>query len=394
MAASTAGGQGGGTGPRQPETAVKDPLRQRVAELEAALREAERLSQSLRESEAQFRSLAHTSLLGISIIVDGEYTYTNPAQNEMFGYSADEMLLLDPLATIAPSDRAFAAEQLHRALASEIEQAEFGLRAQRKDGTQLDIELSGSAMVVNGKRSLVIFTRDVTQRTAAQRRLRESEETLRTVAASASDAILMMNDDGQITFWNDAAENIFGHTSAEAIGQDLHTLLAAPRYRQSFRESFALFQETGKGPVIGSLRELSATRKDGTEFPVEISLSAVNLDGKWNAVGIVRDVTDRKLSERTRQERSDRMIAQAAALDAITSAEKEFNGDIDALFRAVTEHVARATGVARASIWVFNADETQLRCADLYESGPARHSAGAVLLQANFASEFRALKRV
>ncbi|MGA8278189.1 MAG: PAS domain S-box protein, partial [Rhodanobacteraceae bacterium] len=367
-------------------------LRQRTTELETALREAQRVSVSLRESEAKFSSMAHNSLLGISIIVDGKYTYTNPAYVETFGYSADEMLVLDPLARIAPSDRAFAAEKLRQALASEIERAEFALHVQRKDGTLLDIEISGSAMVVNGKRSLILLTKDITSRTTAERRLRESEETLRTVAASANDAILMINNDGQITFWNDSAETIFGHSSTEAIGQDLHALLAAPQYLQSHREAFAHFRETGEGAAIGTLREMSAIRKGGTEFPIEISLSAVKLEGKWNAVGIVRDITDRRRLERTRHERSERMIAHAAALDAITMAEKESNHDIDTFFRTVTEQVALATGVARASIWLFNAEETQLDCSDLYESDAARHSAGVALPQDAFATEFLALK--
>ncbi|MGA9342634.1 MAG: PAS domain S-box protein [Rhodanobacteraceae bacterium] len=392
IAKSIASGQGSGAGPNQPAIAVEAQLRQRTVELDTALREAERVNESLRESDAKFRSLAQNSLLGISIIVDGKYTYVNPAYVETFGYGADEMLLLDPLARIAPSDRAFAAEKLRQALASEIERAEFALCVQRKDGTLLNIELSGSAMLVNGKRSLILLTKDITARTTAERRLRESEETLRTVAASAHDAILMINNDGQITFWNDAAENIFGHTGSEAIGQDLHALLAAPPYRQTYREPFAHFRKTGKGEAIGALRELSAVRKDGTEFPIELSLSAVKLEEKWNAVGIVRDITERKRLERTRREHSERMIAQATALDAITRAEKEFNNDIDALFRAVTEQVALGTGVARASIWLFNAEETQLHCSDVYESDAAHHSDGALLVENHFASEFRALK--
>lgn len=392
MAKPTASDQGIEIEPSLSATAVEQQLRQRIAELETALRDAERISESLRESEAQFRNMAHNSLLGMSIIVDGSYTYTNPAYNEIYGYSADEMLLLDPLAPIAPSDRAFAAEKLRQALASEIERAEFTLRVQRKDGKLIDVELSGSAKTVNGKRSIILLTKDITSRVTAERRLHESEETLGTIAASARDAILMINNDGQITFWNDAAETIFGHTSTEALGQDLHALLAAPPYRQSYKEPFALFRKTGKGAAIGTLRELRAVRNDGTEFPIEISLSAVKLEGKWNAVGLVRDITERKDLERTRHEHAQRMIAQAAALDAITRAEKEFNSDIDALFRAITEHVAAATGVARASIWLLETDDTQLHCNDLYESDTARHSDGAVLQQEQFASEFRAVK--
>lgn len=392
MTKPSTSGPGSGAGPTQPAAAVEETLRQRTAELETALCEAERISQSLRESEAQFRSMARNSLLGISLIVNGKYAYTNPAQNEILGYSADEMLLLDPLATIAPSDRGLAAEMLRQALVSEIERAELTLRAQRKDGTLFDVEISGSAMLVNGERSLIVLTKDITSRTAAEQRLRESEETLRTVADSARDAIVMINDDGQITFWNHAAESVFGYSSAEVIGQELHTLLAAPQYRHSYREPFARFRKTGKGKAIGALRELSAVRKDGAEFPIELSLSAVKLEGNWNAVGIVRDISERKLLERSQRERADRTSAQTTALDEITAAEKQFNDDPEALFRAITEQVARATGVERASVWLFNAEETQLHCLDLYEFSASRHSDGAMLSHEQFSTEFQALK--
>ncbi|MEO7326605.1 MAG: PAS domain S-box protein [Dokdonella sp.] len=392
MTETVSGSHGKGTGRiTHPILAsqLQDP---RIAELEGALREAEKINQALGESEEQFRSIAHQSLIGIAIIVDGKHTYTNPALNEIFGYSAEEMLLLNPLALPTDSDRALAGEKLRQALAAEIEQTEFAIRAQRKDGTLLDIEIHGSAMEVGGKRALIVLTKDISLRVAAERRLRESEETLRTVATSARDAILMVDNDGRITFWNDAAETIFGYTGAEAIGQDVHALLAAPQYRQISREAFSRFQTTGKGAAIGTLREMSALRKDGEIFAIEISLAGVKLEGKWNAVGIVRDISERKAAEQARQERIERMVLQAAALDAITIAERRFEADFTPFFRSIDEHVAAATGVARASLWLFNANETQLHCIDLYEAGEARHSDGAQLLQQDFASEFLALK--
>lgn len=392
MSSVTPSDRGSEIGTPRPVIAGEERLRQRTAELESALREAERTNQSLRESEAQFRRMADNSLIGIAIIVDGKHTYTNRALTEIFGYSADEMLSLSPLALTADSDRAFAAEKLRQALATEIERTEFTICAQRKDGTHLDIEVSGSAMEIGGKRALIVLTRDVSLRTVAEGRLRESEESLRTVAASVSDAILMIDNDGSITFWNDAAEKIFGYTCAEAMRQDVHALLAAPQYQHSYREPFARFRTTGKGAAIGVLRELSARRKDGTEFPIEISLASVRIEGLWNAVGVVRDISDRKLLERTREARADRILAHAAALDAITLTERQLDADVDQLFRAVDEHVARATGVARVSIWLFNAQETQLHCIDLYELDEARHSDGATLLEVHFASEFKALK--
>jgi diguanylate cyclase (GGDEF)-like protein/PAS domain S-box-containing protein len=368
-------------------------LRQRTSELESALREAERTNQSLRESEAQFRSMADNSLIGIAIIVDGKHAYTNQALNEIFGYNAEEILLLNPLSLTAESDRDFAAEKLRQALASEIERTEFSLKALRKDGTDLDIEVSGSAMMVAGKRALIVLTRDVSLRTLSERRLRESEESLRTMAASVRDAILMIDNDGKITFWNDAAERIFGYTSAEAIGQVMHALLVPPRYEHSYREPFSRFQTTGEGAAIGVLREMTAIRKDGTEFPVEISLASVQIEGKWNAVGVVRDISDRKLLERTREQRTERILAHAVALDTIAITERQLDIDLSQLSRVIDEQVARATGVARASIWLFNAQETQLHCIDLYELGDARHSDGAILSEEQFASEFESLKR-
>ncbi len=281
-----------------PATATHDRLRQRIAKLERALRKARQSMETLRESEAQFRNMAHNSLLGMAMIVDGRYTYANPAYKEIFGYSAEEMLSVDPLALVAPSDRAFAAEKLRQASESMIDRAEFSMRIQRKGGREREVEFSGSAVDINGKRLLILLARDITLRVTAERKLRESEETLRTVSASTHDAIIMIDNDGRISFWNDAARTIFGHTRDEAIGQDLHALLAAPQYRHDHKQAFAEFRNTGKGAVIGTLRELEAVKKDGTVFPVELSLSAVKLDGKWNAVGVVRDITERKAVDR------------------------------------------------------------------------------------------------
>jgi diguanylate cyclase (GGDEF)-like protein/PAS domain S-box-containing protein len=298
MTKSTANGMESESGETLPGMSLEDRLRQRIAELEDALRKADKVSEALRASDAQFRSMAQHSLLGMAIIADGRYTYTNPAYNDIFGYSSDEMLSLDPLALVAAEDRAFAGEKLRQAQASMIERAEFTLHVHRKDGKVLDVEFSGSAMQVDGKRLLLLLGKDITARVDAERRLRESEETLSTVATYAHDAIVMIDNEGRISFWNGAAEAIFGYTGDEAIGQDMHALLAAPQFRHSHEEAFAEFRKTGKGAVIGTLRELSAARKDGTVFPIEVAVSAVNLEGKWNAVGIVRDITDRKAAEK------------------------------------------------------------------------------------------------
>jgi len=127
--------------------------------------------------------------------------------------------------------------------------------------------------------------------------LRESEERFRSITACAQDAIIMMDEHGCVAYWNEAAERIFGYSSGEASGEELHTLIVPRRYHDQYLKGRARFAETGKGPALGTTLELTAVRKDGTEFPVSLSVSAVRLGGRWQAIGIVRDVTERKRAE-------------------------------------------------------------------------------------------------
>ena len=135
---------------------------------------------------------------------------------------------------------------------------------------------------------------DVTERRRAAEALHESEERLRAMAAGAQDAILMIDGDGLVTFWNPAAERLFGYGRTEALGQPVHVLIVPPQYRDKHIEGLARFKASGEGPVLGQVLELPALRKDGTEFPVELSISALHLKGRWHAVGILRDISARK----------------------------------------------------------------------------------------------------
>src|SRR5208337_780067 len=149
---------------------------------------------------------------------------------------------------------------------------------------------------------------DITERKQAEEALRDSETRLRAITDSARDAILMMDPEGMITFWNPAAERILGYTREEAGGQNLHRLLAPQRYHAAHDGAFSSFVATGRGEATGKTLELVARRKDGKEIPVELSLSSVFMNG-WQAVGLLRDITERKQAEEelreSRQQLSD-----------------------------------------------------------------------------------------
>lgn len=129
------------------------------------------------------------------------------------------------------------------------------------------------------------------------RELRESEERFRSICVSAQDAILMMDHNGNISYWNAAAETILGYSAEEALGKALHKLLAPECFHEDFRKGFDLYKKNGDGPVIGKTLELVALRKNGEEFPVEVSFAAVTIENNLNAIGILRDISERKHME-------------------------------------------------------------------------------------------------
>ena len=113
-----------------------------------------------------------------------------------------------------------------------------------------------------------------------------SESLMRAITDSTKDAILMMGPTGCISFWNPAAEHIFGYTSKEVIGQDLHQFLAPERYRETCQVAFSKFKETGQGEALDKTIELQACRKNGGELTIELSLSAIHRESGWHALGI------------------------------------------------------------------------------------------------------------
>jgi len=116
---------------------------------------------------------------------------------------------------------------------------------------------------------------------------------LKTISDAALDGVIMMDSMGCVAHWNPAAERIFGYSREEVLGRAIHELLVPPRYRQQARRGLVEFFRTGRGPVVGKVQELQAMRKDGTEFPMEISVSAIRMRNQWWAVAVVRDVSER-----------------------------------------------------------------------------------------------------
>jgi len=146
-----------------------------------------------------------------------------------------------------------------------------------------------------------------TRHRVGEDKLRESEEMFRIISSSAKDAIIMIDHEGKISFWNNAARKILGYTRQEAIGSECHMILAPERYWKDYRKAFGRFSKSGRGSVVGKTIELTALKKNGREFPMELSVSSVKLKGAWHAIGIIRDITRRKKADDALQRAHDEL---------------------------------------------------------------------------------------
>jgi len=148
----------------------------------------------------------------------------------------------------------------------------------------------------------IVTSRILTRRKKIEEALRDSEERFRAITSSAKDAIIMTDNEGKVSYWNSAAERMFGYTKKEAVGKEMYKLIVPKRFHEGFLTGFANFKKIGQSDLAGKPFELWAVRKDGREFQVELSVSALLAKGKKYVVGIVREITERKKAERAIRE--------------------------------------------------------------------------------------------
>ena len=263
----------------------------------------------IRRREEWFRGLTeHGMDITQAFTESGKIVYQSPSHAAILGYEPKELLGKSAFDLFHEDDKA-QWESVLKSLFSGSGVLFFEHHLRHKLGYYLLFESNCISMLDNkAVRAIVINARDITDRKAAEEGRRENAEKLQTISASARDAIIMMDSDGKISYWNEAAVKIFGHTRREAIGQGLHTFLAPKRFHEAYKEGFSKFRKTGEGYAIGRTLELVGIKKDGTEFPFELSLSAVCIKDKWNAIGILRDITERKQAEEALHEMERRVM--------------------------------------------------------------------------------------
>ena len=139
---------------------------------------------------------------------------------------------------------------------------------------------------------------DITEKVHAKEALAKSEEMFRGLSNAAFHGIIIIDSSGSLKYWNKAAENIFGYSHSEIYGKKIQTLFGLPSKYPKNKKLVKYFSETGLGASRGKTAQFSAIRKNGESIPVEITLSAMNIKGQWNAIGIVSDISKRLEDEK------------------------------------------------------------------------------------------------
>jgi PAS domain S-box-containing protein len=241
---------------------------------------------------------SHDAIIGKTL--DGLITSWNPGAERLYGYSRDEVLDR-PAAVLFPPGQEQSEAELMECIARGERIEQYEVRRRRKDGIVITVALTLSPITGPDGRitGVAAISRDITERQRA-------EAMFRGLLEAAPDAIIGVTRDGAITLINAQTERMFGYQRDELIGQSIEVLVPErARARHSgFRDSY--FADP-RPRQLAAGRKLTALRKDGSEFPVEISLSALETHQGVIVSAAIRDVTERLLA----QEERERLIAQA-----------------------------------------------------------------------------------
>ena len=193
-----------------------------------------------------------------------------------------------------------------------------GYRFRRADGTYAEV-LDRGYIVRNVRAQALRLIGAITDLTAirkAHAALQDSEARVRTVLESAPDAIIGMDENGTITDWNPRAETMFGWRRDEALGRPLAETIIPPDQRETHHSGLRRFTETGEGPMLNRRRETTAWRRDGAEFPVELSIVPLKEGAAHRFYWFVVDITERKQAEEKLRQTEDQ-LRQAQKMEAV-----------------------------------------------------------------------------
>ena len=251
-----------------------------------------------------------------ALTLDGRFVYVNRTWHDLLGYDASDLTTLSVYDIVDEASRA-ACRALFRAVAEGEPARYIEASLVAKDGRRLHVEGGATAKMVGGVATMIRCTwRDVTDRKAAEAARRGADERLAGLVEASMDAIITIDERQRVAVFNPAAERMFEWRRSEALGKPLGVFLPG-RFRALHQAHVAEFGRTGAtSRHMGALLDLTGLRRDGSEFPVEVSISQMDLSDGHYYTAILRDISQRKEYER----RITRLSRVQAVLSGINSA--------------------------------------------------------------------------
>jgi len=287
-----------------------------------------------------YKTLADRSQAGVCIVQDRKVQFVNPMFQEYTGFSQDELLHTDSLSLVHPEDRAMVRENAVKMLKGDHSSA-YEFRAITKEGKTRWVMGTVTPIHYNGQRAVLGNYMDITERKCAEKALQESEQKYRILAENSMDGIFLAIG-YRLVYANPTFLNIVGSLSMTEVSEINLMELISPEYRQQVQEDI---WKALKGELTQRRYEVKATRIDGKGILLDLSLSKALYQGKPHALGIVKDITERKRAEESLKESEERYRALFE-----NSTEGVFTVDLAGNYTSVNKAMEELTGYSREEL--------------------------------------------
>ena len=290
-----------------------------ISYLFRASERAQRAVTALANARAERLDAILTTTADGIIVIDARGTVEsfNPGAERMFGYPASEVVGRNVSLLMPSPDHERHDSYLRRYLETG-QQTIIGtgreVVGRRRDGTAFPLHLSVGEMTLDGQRKFTGMLHDLSRRASLQSQLQATEAQWRAVVESAVDGIIVIDQHGRIEAMNSAAERLFGYSLGEVAGRNVSMLMPSP-YREEHDRYVSRYLATGDAKIIGLGREVRGQKKDGSTFPLHLSVGEVTIAGARRFTGIVHDLSRRvHMEERLREQASLARLGEMAAV--------------------------------------------------------------------------------
>lgn len=283
------------------------------------MRQLLRAQSRLHESETRYRLLFDSNPLPMWVFDANTLRFlaVNPAAVQTYGYSRDEFLSMTLRDIRSKKEAAVLNHYLKTTDRNELHHSGIW-NHQKKDGTPMQVEIISESLEFEGKQARLVLANDVTEKQQIARELNDNRTQIAAIIESAMDAIITIDQDQRIILFNSAAQKMFLCSREDAMGQPIERFIPH-RFRDAHHHHIHTFGKTGvTSRHMGALGEISGIRSNGEEFPIEASISQVEIGGSKFFTVILRDETVRKQQEeaihRFNEELEQRVAARTSEL--------------------------------------------------------------------------------